>query len=170
MPTAVVPFPRVTVPVLTAELVEYMESGVSLLVGTRDAALRPASARAWGVEVDREACAVTVFLPLPGSEVTLANLRDNGRIALTFSRAFDHRSVQLKGSCVSISESDARQRALQERYFNAFSEGLRAVGHRPMLLERVRYAPSHALGFRIESIYDQTPGPGAGRGWSSSAP
>jgi hypothetical protein len=153
----------VTSPVLTAELVEYMESGVSLLVGSRDAAMRPASARGFGAELDASACAATVFLPASGAAVTLSNLRDNGQIALTFARAFDHRSLQVKGRILSISESDERQHRLQERYFSLFCEGLIFIGHRQNALRRIRYYPSYALNFRIESMFDQTPGPGAGR-------
>ena len=151
--------------ILTTDLVEYMQSGVSLLIGTRDAALRPASARAFGVEVDAQAGSVTVFLPVPGSDITLANLRNNGQIALTFSRGIDHRSLQVKGSCFSIADTSARQRALQDKYFAEFAEGLRFIGHRPAMLRRVRYFPSHALGFRVQAMFEQTPGPGAGRGF-----
>jgi len=150
-------------PFLTPELVEYMESGVSLLIGTRDAALRPASARGFGVEIDAAGGAATVFLPAPGSAVTLANLRDNGQIALTFSRGFDHRSVQVKGQLLSLSATDERQRLVQDRYFSSFLESLIFIGHREQMLRRVLYYPSHALHFRIESMFDQTPGPGAGR-------
>jgi hypothetical protein len=153
----------VTSAVLTAELLEYMESGVSLLIGTRDAALRPASARGFGVEIDAPARAATVFLPAPGAEVTLGNLRDNGQIALTFSRGFDHRSLQVKGRLLSLEAANERQHRLQDRYFALFSEGLIFIGHRQELLRRVRYYPSYALSFRIESMFDQTPGPGAGR-------
>jgi hypothetical protein len=149
--------------VLTAELVEYMESGVSLLVGSRDAALRPASARGFGVGIDAASCGATVFLPAAASAVTLSNLRDNGQIALTFSRGFDHRSVQVKGHVVSISETNEEQRQLQDRYFARFSEGLIFIGHQERLLRRVRYYPSYAVAFQIESMFDQTPGPGAGR-------
>ena len=140
-----------------------MESGVSLLVGTRDAQLKPASARGFGVEVDAPRQELTVFLPAPGAPTTLANLRENGQIALTFSRAFDHRSLQVKGQILSIAETDERQRGLQDRYFAAFAEGLVFIGHRLAQLNRFRYYPSYALRFRIESMFDQTPGPGAGR-------
>lgn len=147
-----------------------MQSGVSLLIGTRDAALRPETGRAWGFELERESALATVFLPVPGSERTLANLRDNGQIALTFSRGVDHRSLQVKGRSVTIAASDERQRAVQDRYFAAFSEALRWVGNHPPSLRRVRYFPSHALSFQIESMFDQTPGPGAGRGFTPSTP
>lgn len=145
-----------------------MESGVSLLVGSRDAALRPASARGFGVEIEAPGCRATVFLPASGSARTLSNLRDNGQIALTFSRGFDHRSLQVKGRILSITDTDERQRGLQARYFAAFSEGLIFIGHRETLLRRIRYTPSYALSFQIESMFDQTPGPGAGRAASGA--
>ena len=140
-----------------------MESGVSLLIGSRDATLRPASARGFGVAIEAESRTATVFLPSAASEATVNNLRDNGQIALTFSRGFDHRSLQAKGYILSIAESNEEQRRLQDRYFARFSEGLLFIGHQEQLLRRVRYSPSYALRFRIESLFDQTPGPGAGR-------
>jgi len=153
----------VTKLVLTAELVEYMESGVSLLVGSRDAALRPASARGFGVAVDAASGTATVFLAMAGSEVTLSNLRNNAQIALTLSRPLDHRSLQVKGHVLDIGETSEAQRRIQDRYFSLFCEGLVLSGHQEKLLRRIRYYPSHAVRFQIESMFDQTPGPGAGR-------
>lgn len=149
--------------VLTAELVEYMESGVSLLVGTRNAARRPSSARAYGVEINAPSNTATVFIAAPGSQITLSNLRDNGQLALTFSRPIDHRSLQVKGRVLSITETDERQRGLQDRYFSRFAEGLVFTGLQQSLLRRIRYFPSYAVHFQLESMFDQTPGPGAGR-------
>jgi len=148
---------------LTAELVEFMEGGVSLLVGSRDGALRPTSARGFGVEIDAASGTATVFLAAAGAALTLGNLRENGQIALTFSRPVDHRSLQVKGSVLSITETDERQRGVQDRYFSLFCEGLVWSGLREHLLRRIRYYPSYAVSFRIESMFDQTPGPGAGR-------
>lgn len=140
-----------------------MESGVSLLVGSRNGALRPSSARGFGFELDAQRGAGTVFLAAAGSEVTLGNLRENGQLALTFSRPIDHRSLQVKGRVLSIAETTEQQRLVQERYFSRFCEGLILSGHQEKLLRRIRYYPSYAIGFRIESMFDQTPGPGAGR-------
>jgi hypothetical protein len=148
---------------LTAELVDYMQGGVSLLVGSRDAELRPASARGFGVEVEAASGIATVFLAAAGAERTLSNLRDNGQLALTFSRPIDHRSLQVKGRVLSITETTERQQGLQDRYFSLFCAGLSWSGLRESLLRRIRYAPSYAVSFRIESMFDQTPGPGAGR-------
>jgi len=65
--------------VLTAESLEYMESGVSPLVGRRNALLGPASARGFGIEMDARGCTATVFLPAAGAELTLSNCATTGK-------------------------------------------------------------------------------------------
>jgi len=87
---------------LPADLAEFLESGISILVGTRDAGLRPATVRAMGAAVQREARSLTLYVPDATGGQTLANLRDNGQIAATFSRAIDHRTIQVKGRCTGI--------------------------------------------------------------------
>lgn len=150
--------------ILTSELVEFMEGGVSLLIGTRSAELRPAGRRAFGARIDAEQSAATVFVPACGAELVLANLKDNGQVAATFARPLDNRALQLKGRCLNVHETSAAERAFQDRYFAAFSEALLLLGQQPKLLRRVRYFPSYAVTFRIESMFEQTPGPDAGRG------
>ena len=73
-----------------------MESGVSLLIGTRSAELRPTGRRAFGAKIDAANSSATVFLPAFGAEIALANLKDNGQIAATFARSMDHRALQIK--------------------------------------------------------------------------
>jgi hypothetical protein len=148
--------------VLTAELAEFLESGVSILVGTRDARLRPTCMRAMGASVDRSIGRVTILLPEACAAQTLGDLRDNGRVAVTFSRPFDHKSVQLKGVCDEIRPSTPEEHALEERYRAAFSEQLYAVGMPRAVTRRMRTTPSVAVVFEVRQLFEQTPGPRAG--------
>ena len=66
---------------ISSELAAFIESGISVIVGTRDARLRPDCVRGAGVRADPGAGTLTVFLPAATSERALANLADNGRIA-----------------------------------------------------------------------------------------
>ena len=156
--------------VLTSELVEFMQSGVSLLIATRSAALRPTGQRAFGAKIDAAAGTATVFLPAFGADIALANLRDNGQIATTFARPMDHRALQIKGRCLSVHETTPDERVIQDRYFFAFAESLHLLGQQDARLHRVRYFPSYAVTFQIESMFEQTPGPGAGRGVDAGRP
>jgi hypothetical protein len=151
------------VPALTGEVVEFIESGVSILVGTRDAALHPACTRAAGARVDAERGVLTLYLPQATAERTLANLRDNAQIAITFSRPITHRSLQIKGTCKSVRPSDDADRLLQERYRAGYMEQLQLVGIGRSRSSRMVYWPSVAVDVTIGDLFVQTPGPGAGR-------
>jgi hypothetical protein len=83
---------------ISAELAAFIEAGVSILVGSRDAGLAPDCLRAIGARVEG-ADEITVFLPAETARTTVANLLDNGRIAVCFSQIADHRTHQLKVGC-----------------------------------------------------------------------
>jgi hypothetical protein len=148
---------------LPPDLVEFFESGVSILIATRDTALRPACARAAGARVRASDRIVTVYLPQGTAVLTAANLRDNGQIAVTFSRPLTHYSVQLKGTCLGPRPSGAEDRAVQQRYRAAYAEQLHAVGLPRAVAARLAWWPSVALDIAVRDLFVQTPGPGAGR-------
>lgn len=147
---------------VTADLLPFLESGVSILVGTRDEGFRPDCARAVGARIDPGGREATVFLPDEPAADTLANLAANGRVAVCFSRICDHRSVQLKGRVLRVQAAGPRDRAVIQRYRDAWMAALADVGMSPSVIARVRNEPCHAVRFRIESVFEQTPGPGAG--------
>jgi hypothetical protein len=155
---------------LTAELIDFLESGVSILVATRDALLRPQCLRGMGAKVGGPRGPLTLYMPELVAEKTLANVRDNGRIAITFSRPIDHRSVQVKGRCTGIRACDERDHIAQERYRAAFVEQLHAVGMPRAVSRRIRLTPSVAAVVEIEELYEQTPGPRAGRPLENTGP
>ncbi|MCC6406928.1 MAG: pyridoxamine 5'-phosphate oxidase family protein [Planctomycetes bacterium] len=148
---------------ISPELAEFLESGVSTLVGTRDASLRPDGMRAIGFRVERDGSQATVFLPAGTLGSNLANLRDNGRIAVCFSRPIDHRSMQLKGRVLAITEANEADRAQVDRFRAAYAQHLAFVGIPVRVTERMAHWPCWAVRFEVESIFVQTPGPGAGQ-------
>ena len=52
---------------ISSELATFLETGVSMIAGSRDARLRPETVRTVGVRVSREADEVTSFLPVATS-------------------------------------------------------------------------------------------------------
>ena len=147
---------------LPEDLAEFLEGGISILVGTRDAGLQPATLRAMGAAVDARGGRVTLYVPEATAERTIANLRDNGRIAVTFSRAVDHRSIQVKGTGAAIRRSGEQDRHIQERYLSRLVEGLSLVGFPAEAIRRASYWPSFAVEIDVTELYEQTPGPRAG--------
>jgi hypothetical protein len=148
---------------LPDELADFVESGVSILVGTADERLRPACMRALGARVSQDRASVTVFVPEASARAILANLAANGRVAVAFSRPLDHRSIQIKGACLGTRPASADDRGVQERYRAAYFEQLHAVGVPRAVARRIAWWPSVAVDVRVTELYEQTPGPGAGR-------
>ena len=147
---------------LDPQLTEFFESGVSLLVGTRDARLLPENTRAMGLRVESGGRELTLFLPVASAERTLANLRDNGRLAVCASRAEDHRSIQVKGRLLEIRAARDAERAIVERYRKLIAASWGFLGMPTHLTFELSCWPCHAAKLCIESIFEQTPGPGAG--------
>ncbi len=148
---------------LAEDQADFIESGVSMLVGTRDAALRPSCTRALGARVHPERSSLTVYLPAWAAPRLVADLEQNGRIAIAFSRPISHQTIQVKGRAGSWRASGEADRAVQERYLAALLEQLHAVGLPRSLGRRLHWWPSVAVDVEIEAIFLQTPGPDAGR-------
>jgi len=147
---------------LSAELVEFIESGVSVQVGTRNSAFVPEAVRALGARVEPDRTRVVVFVPSATGARTLQNLAENGRVAVCFSRMADHRTIQIKGRAEDSAPADEKTRAHVDRYRGEFAHNLAFLGLPPRLSYRVSSWPCHAVRLQVESIWVQTPGPGAG--------
>jgi hypothetical protein len=148
---------------LSEEHVAFIESGVSVLVGTRDAKLRPSGMRGVAARVHPDRQTLTVFFPNATAERTLAGLRDNARIALTFTRPFDHRSMQLKGKAIAFRPATEDERPLLESSVEGWARHLEVVGLPRALGSRLTYWPATAIDVSIEASFHQTPGPAAGK-------
>lgn len=151
-----------TLGLLVEEAARFVESGITVIVGSRDARLVPDCTRAVGVRVEAGGAEMTVFLPRATSETTLANLADNGRIAVAFTRPVDHRSIQVKGRVVAIADATAADRVWIDRHRGDLVQSWGYVGIPPRRTLRVAHWPAAAVRFALETGFLQTPGPGAG--------
>jgi len=149
--------------VIDAELASFLESAVMIIVGTCDDALRPQIGRAAGAAVDRAAGGVDLIVSNWQWPETIANVRRNGRLAVTFARPSDYVSYQVKGRAAVIPASSAH-RACAARYVEAMTatlvgNGVQAWIIAPWLVDRepavLRLAP--------ETVFVQTPGGKAGQ-------
>lgn len=147
---------------LPAELVEFVESGASVLVGTRDAQLRPECMRAAGCIVSKDRKALALLLPEITGRRTIANLEAGSPVATTFSRIVDHRTMQVKGMCVRVRPAGAAELEVARRYLAAFTESLYFVGLSRAIVRRFRVEPCVVAEIDVRELFEQTPGPGAG--------
>lgn len=151
--------------VIGPEQAALMRRRVSIIAATRDAQHRPHLMRALGCRLAPNRRELTLFLSTGACAELLADLRDNGRIAVVFSEPSTDRSLQIKGEGACIEPPAPGDAALVAHYVECFADEIAALGfdrvlvktmfhHEPDELVTVRFVPREA--------YEQTPGPQAG--------
>jgi hypothetical protein len=144
------------------QVFDLLQTGVSVVVGTRNASLLPECTRAWGIRVGADRASVTIFLAETISRKTLENLRDNGTMAISCARPTDHMACQLKGCLRTIRPITPDDHEASRRWHRDFLEELRAIGVPPELGQAWIAEPTLAVEMNVTDVFQQTPGPGAG--------
>jgi pyridoxamine 5'-phosphate oxidase-like protein len=146
----------------------FIESGVSVVVGTRDEGLVPEIVRAWGPHVNRDRQTIRMCVPEATSIRTRTNLVGNGRIAVAFSLPSTYETVQLKGRHLRTTTPSAEDLLRLDRHrasFAALNESLGVPRARTEAFWRRELAGSPmfvTIHFAVHAIFNQTPGPAAG--------
>jgi hypothetical protein len=160
------------------EIATFLDGATVGFGATRDEALVPQLHFIVGWTVGEDRRTLTCFFPASHSEKLIPALEDNGQFAFTVlgsgsgPRASNppnpsvdfHECYQFKGSYVAsrpanegdfpLAEQKAKQfGALLQPLFGLSEGGCNALFRKPAL----------AMTFEVREIYDQTPGPGAGR-------
>ncbi|HVK87468.1 MAG TPA: pyridoxamine 5'-phosphate oxidase family protein [Kofleriaceae bacterium] len=149
-------------PPLPPDLVEFVQGGRSLIVGTCSAALEPECVRGVGLRVWPCACKLTLLIPNEPGAQTIANLRETGRVAITLSYVPTLKTIQLKGRVLAIRAGDEADHALARRYRELFAPELAFAGMAPAHTSRLAIWPCCAVEIDLDVVYAQTPGPTAG--------
>jgi hypothetical protein len=148
---------------LLPDMIELLESGVSIGIATRDADLRPECAHGLGLRVAEAKDRVTVYVNDDTSARLVAGLQSSGRAAVVVSRLLDHHTIQLKGRVLAIRPGTADDHAIQDRYVIAYAEQVAMIGLPRQIVRSVRLRPCLAIEIAIDELFVQTPGPQAGR-------
>lgn len=143
-----------------------VEKGVSTIVSSCGANLRPSIMRALGSGITPDGERITVYLSRRQSRQVLLDVAATGRIAVVFSEPCSHRTLQVKASHAHIREAQAADEPLLQRYLAAMEQEIALVGFdarftRAMLA--LNLDDLVAISFKPEAAFDQTPGPKAGR-------
>jgi hypothetical protein len=146
----------------------FLESGVSVVVGTRDQGLVPEIVRGWGPHVRRDRRGLRISVPEATSVRTRNNLMANGRIAVAFSLPSTYETVQLKGRHLRTTRPSADDRRRMDRHRESFAglnESLGVPRARSEVFWRRELAGSPlfvTIHFVVDAVFNQTPGPAAG--------
>lgn len=135
-------------------------------MATRDGRNRPTAVEAVVLELDPESGVAEVAANVRFGRNTADNLRDNGRCAVVISRAWaDHRSVQIKGRCLDVRGPVVDAERIGPRT-EVLANVLVTFGLPQKVADdfrKIRYDPHYLVKVQIEEVFDQTPGPGAGK-------
>ncbi len=141
-----------------------MESGVALVVATRDEANVPAIARAGGCRVDDDG-RVAVFLAPEQSQRCLDNAAANGHVALLCVVPHGYECYQIKGEAARVAPLERGDAARIAAYRAAFFASLRITGIEPAAAAGLLPADAAAfvtLSFVVTDVFHNTPGPAVG--------
>ena len=93
-----------------------------------------------------------------------ANLERNGAVAVGFSPPTIARAVQVKGVATRVGEPEAADLERVERHVRSFVAEAERIGAPAELSQRMFVREGLvAVDFSIDEVFDQTPGPTAGR-------
>lgn len=148
-------------------IVNHVQGPVFFGLATRDGEGRPRHATPLGALVDATRSQVTFLIASSIASGVLADLENNGLVALGCGNPVTHESYQLKGRYrVHRAASEEEQNVIslwREKVVSCLIQG----GYPPPISRAVILgfvtAPATAIVFAPETIFDQTPGPRAGQ-------
>ena len=145
--------------VIDAALATYLEGVPAQYISTADAGTNPIIGRAWGLRVTD---GHTVRAVVGADASTVANLETTSRAALVVADVATYRSVQVKGTLVAVEPATATDHVIYQGYQREFTAALRSAG-RTTPMDEVWPASIITVTIDVDAVFDQTPGPGAGR-------
>jgi hypothetical protein len=152
---------------LTPDQVAFLQGTLSMNVGAVGRDGWPCVCRAQGIVVARDRRSLTVLLSASRGRAVLEALDAGSAITLVASRPATHATLQLKAASAARATVSAAHRAASARCVAAFGNELEELGYAAGLKSTLAgVLPTDdlvALRFMPDIVFDQTPGPDAGR-------
>jgi hypothetical protein len=148
-------------------LLKFLDRASLAFAGTRNRERVPHFqwVAGWAVEPDRTGIAFFVD-QLFGARL-LQDVAECPRLALTIEHIGPHETYQFKGEFAGSRPMGPPEQAASDRCRERFVRDVQAIdtrwGFTREMLERYHGRPSLAIVLRVDAVYLQTPGPGAGR-------
>ena len=159
------PLPSAVSPVeIPGHLVEFLAEATIAIVGTRGPDLVPNVHRPCAFRLGEDGKSIVCLFPEAFTDGLESALRDNGEVAFTVSQVPSHETYQIKGKWIESGPIDGPDLRLyelcRERVVARISK---LFGIEPATLRENVPPPALRVRFDVREIFDQTPGPGAGR-------
>jgi hypothetical protein len=153
--------------VIDAATAEFLATGCGLLVGTVSEDGEPCATRGWGASVEPPDGLLRVLLDADDHH-SLTEVVPGRAIAVTAADVRTLRSLQMKGRVRATGPATESDRARAQVYCDDFYRDIADTdGTDRRLLERMTPRDYVACLVDLDELFDQTPGPTAGRSIST---
>jgi hypothetical protein len=147
---------------IDTELASFLQQGIAIQLGTRNERLEPNGVRVVAARVEDDGRHVVAYVHAAAGGQVIPDLESNGQVAMVFSRPPDERACQLKGVAAGVRTAREDERAFVEGQWNQWIERLTTIGCLRPAFDHWTSWPCVAVRVRVDAIFNQTPGPGAG--------
>jgi hypothetical protein len=157
---------------LTDATLAFLQREVAIDLGACSAQLRPSTCRGFACRVAPDRARLTVYVRRPEALPLLQDVVAQDQLAAVFCLPETEVSIQIMGRQVGIAAATAEEVAHVRAYCARFVEGVTRIGFDRAFAEAymaIEPAQMVALSFTPEAVFDQTPGPLAGRHQAEAA-
>ncbi len=144
-------------------LVEFIHGNTFMYIGARNEKLQTTCNRVLGAKVNPDGDSFTCFIPKAVTDKLVSYLDACNKTAVTMATIPSHEAYQFKGTCISVREADDSELTYAQAYLDKMVAFTSQFGIPEEAFSNFIVDPSIAVTIKIEEIYDQTPGPEAGK-------
>src|SRR4029453_7577865 len=141
---------------IDGELATFLQEGIAIQLGTRNAALEPNGVRVVAVAVEADGSHVVAYVPQTAARPVLSDLEANGQAALVFARPPDERACQVKGTFAGARPATDAERETVEAQWGRWIDRLAMIGVSPATFGPWVSWPCVAIRVRVSAIFNQT--------------
>jgi hypothetical protein len=159
------PTSRISTMVVSSKWAAFIQSGVSIVIGSRDLENMPCVTRGLGCRIAADGSRVTILVAKSQSRPVLDAMRASRAICVVFSLPSTHTTIQLKGKDAAPSRVLAGDPLIVDRHSDAFAADAATLGYSKLGIRTLLWcdpADLVAITFTPQSAFLQTPGPQAG--------
>lgn len=140
-----------------------ISSGVGITLSSCDSTLFPEVASGDGLIFDNSTGLLTVIVSKSRVGQTLENLKRHPHLAVSISRPIDNLAVQFKCLITNIRPASFEETELTHEQWRRYMNQASLVGVAPEIVAHLKVESDIAIESQVRQIFDQTPGPRAGK-------
>jgi hypothetical protein len=140
-------------------------TSASINMGTRDENNIPSLAPVFAFKYNESNNELIIYSMYGIIETHIANLKNNGKITVVIANPADHITNQFKGDYISHDICNTEEIEFVKSFFKGFQDiiGLNYGEEIHKEILKIQIDNCMKIHLKVKEIYDQTPGPGAGK-------